>query len=312
VNHFERVENSFTSVIVDSFLENDYEVDESNIVEVNILRDITPLFAKIFEKFRRSRIASETFIDKNLRNIENLSNYVKEQKLLLYKDISFDNIFKRQNWEADKLFTKYLVYIIGSNFIPAANIILPSILILKAISDLHNIYLGQPLFSNEFFSNLRRIRNINMRLFRYLLEDLAIRTGLKIILKIGVGLGKKSAIKIGTTFLDIIPVIGELINVIIGNAIDIPSFKNDFTEAKNEIFQKLRSRPNIILRSIIQNYNDAINYFGKRANININQDYYIIPGEEIYNNNMENIIGEINNFNINEFLIADNQENNNV
>ena len=65
----------------------------------------------------------------------------------------------------------------------------------------------------------------------------------------------------------------------------------------------------MVVRSIVQDYNHAINYFGKRANININQDYYIIPGDEIYN---INIIEEFNNLNLDELLINDDQENNNI
>ena len=306
VNHTDRVENSFRDEIIETFLYNEYEIDDSNIVEVNILRDITPLFAKIFEKFRKNRITSDDFVVQNLRNISNLSNYVNNNNLILYRGISFDNIFKRQNLEAEKLFTKYIWYIAGTNFIPIANIVLPLILILKAISDLYNIYLGQPLFDLQFFSNLRGIRNLNER-YKTLLRNLSYRTGLRIFLEIETKFGQKTAIKIGATFLDIFPLVGEVINGIIGNVIDIPTFLYDFNKAKNEIFQRLRSRPNMIIRRIIQDYNDAINYFGKRANININQNYYIIPGEEIYNN----IIGEINDLNINELLI-DNDHNNNV
>ena len=306
VNHTERVENSFRDVIVETFLDNEYEIDDSNIVEVNILKDITPLFAKIFEKFRKNRITSDDFIKENLINISNLSNYVNNNNLLLYRGISFDNIFKRQNLEAEKLLTKCVWYIAGTNFIPYANIVLPLIIILKAISDLYNIYLGQPLFDLQFFSNLRGIRNLNER-YKTLLRNLSYRTGLRIFLEIETKFGQKTAIKIGATILDIFPLVGEVINGIIGNVIDIPTFLYDFNKAKNEIFQILRSRPNMIIRRIIQDYNDAINYFGKRANININQNYYIIPGEEIYNN----IIGEINDLNINELLI-DNDHNNNV
>lgn len=312
INYFERVENSIRTVVKNAFLLNEFEVDDSNIVEVNILKDITPLFAKIFEKFRNSRITSEDFINENLINISNLSNYCIQHDLLLYRGISFDDIFKRKNWEADKLYTKYLIYIIGSNFIPILNLVLPLILTLKVISNLHNIYLGQPLFNSTFFNNLRRMRNINGRQFKRLLKNLAKKTGIKIFLKIGAGFGIKSSIKVGTSILDIFPLVGELINIVIGNIIDIPTFNKDFNESKNEFLQKLKSRPNMAIRKIVQDYNDAINFFGKRANININQNYYIIPGDEIYNNNLNNIIEDLDNLNINELLIDDDQEINDV
>ena len=309
INYFERVENSIKRVVKDAFLENEFEVDDSNIVEVNILKDITPLFSKIFAKFRDSRITSDDFINENLINISNLSRFWINHDLPLYRGISFDNIFKRKNWEADKLYTKYLIYIIGSNFIPYANLFLPLILTLKVISNLHNIYLGQPLFNSTFFNNLRRMRNRNNSQFKRLLKNLAEKTGIRLLLKLGVaGFGKKTSIKIATYSLEIFPIIGELINGVIGNIIDIPTFKGDFNEAKNEFLQKLKSRPNMLVRKILQDYNDAINYFGKRANININQDYYIIPGDEIYN---INIIEEFNNLNLDELLIDDDQENNN-
>ena len=310
VNHFQRVENSSKEIIKNLFLENEYEVDDSNIVEVDILKDITPLFAKIFKKFRKSRITSEVFADENLINISNLSRY--SHNLLLYRGISFDNIFKRKNWEADKLYTKYLISIIGTNFIPFANIILPLIITLKAISDLHNLYLGQPIFNLSFFTNLRRIRYINKTNLKRLLLSLAAKTGLRIFLKLGPKLGKKITIKIVSSFFNIFPLVGDLINGVIGNIIDIPTFHIDFKEAKNEFLEILKSRPNIVIRRIVQDYNDAINYFGKRANININQNLYIIPGDEIYNNNINNIIEGLDNLNINELLIDNDEENNNV
>ena len=309
INYFERVENSIKRVVKDAFLENEFEVDDSNIVEVNILKDITPLFSKIFAKFRNSRITSDDFINENLINISNLSRFCINHDLPLYRGVSFDNIFKRKNWEADKLYTKYLIYIIGSNFIPYANLFLPLILTLKVISNLHNIYLGQPLFNSTFFNNLRRMRNGNIRQFKRLLKNLAVKTGIRVLLKLGAGFAKKTSIKVITSSLEIFPIIGELINGIIGNILDIPTFNRDFNEAKNEFLQKLKSRPNMVVRSIVQDYNDAINYFGKRANININQDYYIIPGDDFYN---INIIYEFNNLNLDELLINDDQENNNI
>ena len=315
INYFERVENSIKSVIKDAFLENEFEVDDSNIVEVNILKDITPLFSKIFTKFRNSRITSDDFINENLINISNLSRFCINNDLPLYRGISFDNIFKRKNWEADKLYTKYLIYIIGANFIPYVNLFLPLILTLKVISNLHNIYFGQPLFNSTFFYNLRRMRNRNNRQFRSLIKQLKIsaaKAGVRILLKIGTGFAKKTSIKIATSSLVIFPIVGELINIVIGNIIDIPTFHRDFKEAKNEFLQKLKSRPNTAIRRIVQDYNDAINYFGKRANINIDQNDYIIPDEDIYNNNINNIIEEFNNLNLDELLIGDDQENNNV
>jgi hypothetical protein len=153
---------------------------------------------------------------------------------------------------------------------------------------------------------------MNNRLYIRLLKNLGVKAGIRVLLKLGVGFGKKIAIKIATSPLLIFPIIGELINGVIGNLIDLPTFNRDFNEAKNEFLQKLKSSPNMAVRRIIQDYNDAINYFGKRANININQDYYIIPGNEIYNNNINNIIEEFNNLNLNELLIDDDQENNNV
>ena len=310
INYFERVENSIKRVVKDAFLENEFEVEDSNIVEVNILKDITPLFSKIFAKFRNSRITSDDFINENLINISNLSRFCINHDLPLYRGISFDNLFKRKNWEADKLYTKYLIYIIGSNFIPIANLFLPLILTLKVISNLHSIYLGQPLFNSTFFNNLRRMRNRNNSQFKRLLKNLAAKTGIRVLLRLGVGFGRKTSIKIAISSLEIFPIIGELINGVIGNIIDIPTFKGDFNEAKNEFLQKLKSRPNMVVRKIVQDYNDAINYFGKRANININQDYYIIPGDEIDEIYNINIIG--NNLNLEQLLIDDDQENNNI
>ena len=315
INHIGRVEGNSSKVIVkEAFFDNGYEdeIDDSNIVEVNILKDITPLFAKIFEKFQNSRITSEDFIDENLINISNLSRYSENHNLLLYRGISLENIFKRQNWEANKLYIKYLISIIGTNFIPYANILLPTILTLKAISDLHQLYLGRPLFSSLSFRNLRNIRNIDNRILKRLLNKIAIKTGIKIFSKLAVRFGIKSTVKIGSSFFYICPLVGELINIVLGNTMDIPTFRIDFNEAKNEFLQKLKSRPNGVIKTIVQSYNDAINYFGKRANININQNYYIIPGDEIYNNNINNIAEPLDNFDINELLIGDEQDNNNV
>lgn len=307
INYFDRVENSIKAVIREVFLINGYEIDDSNIVEVNILKDITPLFNKIFEKFRNSRITSETFRNENLIRITNLSRYSINHNLLLYRDISFDNIFKRKSWEAEKLYVKYLIGIVGSNFIPFANLLLPLIITIKLISALHKIYFGRPLFNSTFFDYLRRIRNINGRQVKRLLISLAKKTGIKLFLKLSVKFGVKTSIKIGSSFLDIFPIVGILINIVIGNIIDIPTFNHNFNEAKEEFLQRLKLRPNIATRRIVQDYNDAINYFGKRADLNINIIDYIIPDDDI-NNNID-IIEELNNLNLNELLISNEQDN---
>ena len=308
INYFERVENSIKTIIKETFLDSGCEIDDSNIVEVNILKDITPLFNKIFEKFRNSRITSDTFINENLIKIRNLSRYSKNHNLLLYRDISFNNIFKRKIWEADKLYWDYLTYIIGSNFIPFANILVPFILTLKLISDLHRIFLGRPIFNLKFFSHLRR-SNISTKQVKRILKFLAIKTGIKIFAKLVVKFGVKTSIKLTTLFLDIFPGVGMLMNVVIGNIIDIPTFNKDFNEAKEEFYEQLRRRPDSAIRRIVQDYNDAINYFGKRADININQNNYIISDEEINNDDI-NITEELNNLNLNELLIDNDQENN--
>ena len=75
-NHHERVINSIRRIINQTFLQYNYRIDDSNIVEVNILKDITPLFRKIFEKFKNNRITSQTFINENLRRIDNLSETI--------------------------------------------------------------------------------------------------------------------------------------------------------------------------------------------------------------------------------------------
>ena len=61
--------------------------------------------------------------------------------------------------------------------------------------------------------------------------------------------------------------------------------------AKEEYMEILKTRLSSVLKKIIRDYNDAINYFGKRADIDINEHNYEIP-----------IVEEINNF-INEELI---------
>ena len=308
INYFERVDNSYKAIIKETFLANECEIDDSNIVEVNILKDISPLFYKIFEKFRNSRITSNTFINENLKRIINLSRYSLNNNLLLYRDISFNNIFKRKIWEAEKLYWKYLTPIIGSNFIPIANILVPLVLTLKLISDLHRIFLGRPIFNLNFFSHLRR-SNISTSQVKRILKFLAIKTGIKVFAKLAVKFGVRSSIEFSTLFLDIFPGVGTLINAVIGNIIDIPTFNKAFNEAKEEFCEKLKMRPNSATRRIVQDYNDAINYFGKRADLNIDHNNYIIPDEEMNNDDI-NIIDELNNLDLNELLNDNNQENN--
>ena len=280
INYHERVINSIRRLVKESFLENGCQIDDSNIVDVNILRDITPLYQKIFEKFKNSRITSLTFQNQLLSNINNLAAYSQNHHLLLYKDISFDNIFKRKNWEAQKLFTKNLVLLIGSNFVPFVSLILPFIQTLKLISGLHNIYLGYPLFNEYFFNLLNNIRSLDKEKTDRFLSDLSMKTGLKIFTKLGVGFGIKTSIKISAAFLYIFPLVGFLIDGIIGNLIDIPTFKKDYEEAKEEFLNILKSKPNNTLKKIVNDYNAAINYFGRRGDIDINKNDYIIPIEE--------------------------------
>ena len=277
INYHDRVINSIRALIRESFLEYGCEILDSNIVDVNIFRDITPLYIKIFEKFRNSRITSSTFRNQNLNNIHNLSRYSQSNHLLLYSGISYDNIYKRKNWEAEKLYTKYLISIIGTNFVPFANIILPFILTLKLISGLHNIYLGRPLFGNNFFDMLQ---NLSSKQINKLLLALSIKTGLQLFIKIGIGLGVKTAIKLSLELLIVFPLIGIAIEGIIGNAIDIPTFTHDYKLAKEEFLDILKSRPDIVIKKIIEDYNDAINYFGRRADIEINYNDYQIPINE--------------------------------
>ena len=105
VNHNEKIINSSKSIVRESFIE--FFVDDFNescIVEVNILRDIAPLFAWIYEKFRYSAITSEAFQNENLNIIANLLEYSRGHNLFLYTDICLDMIFRRKNWEAEKLY----------------------------------------------------------------------------------------------------------------------------------------------------------------------------------------------------------------
>ena len=277
INYHDRVINSIRALIRESFLEHDCEILDSNIVDVNILRDITPLYIKIFEKFRSSRITSSTFRNQNLNNIHNLSRYSQSQQLLLYRGISYDDIYKRKNWEAEKLYTKYLISIIGTNFVPIGNLIIPFIMTFKMISKLHNIYLGRPLFSSNFFDMLK---NLNSNLRNQILTVLSIKTGLQFFTKLGIGLGIKTVIKLSLEILLVFPLIGIAIEGIIGNIIDIPTFNHDYNLAKQEFLEILKSRPNSAINKIIGDYNDAINYFGRRADIEINYNDYQIPINE--------------------------------
>ena len=71
---------------------------------------------------------------------------------------------------------------------------------------------------------------------------------------------------------------------IIGNLIDIPTFNKDYKISKEEFLEILKSRSNNILNKIVGDYNDAINYFGRRADIDINNNDYQIPiGEQVFN-----------------------------
>ena len=80
-------------------------------------------------------------------------------------------IFKRKNWEAEKLKKKYLIQLAGSNFIPYFGIIYPLYLTFKLISELHRIYLGRQLFGSIFFDSLK-IENINNEQIKRLLIKL--------------------------------------------------------------------------------------------------------------------------------------------
>ena len=152
VNHHENFINSSKSIVRESFIE--FLVDDFNesfIVEINILRDIAPLFTWIYEKFKYSAITSEAFQNENLNIIANLLEYYRGHNLLLYTDISLDMIFRRKNWEAEKLYSKYHIYLLRSNFVPMVNLIFPFILTLKFISEVYKIYLGQQLFNYLIF-----------------------------------------------------------------------------------------------------------------------------------------------------------------
>ena len=153
------------------------------------------------------------------------------------------------------------------------------------ISGLHNIYLGRPLFGDNFFQNIRQINNLNSTQRENILKNLYIKTGLKLFLKIGVGLGIKLTIKLSLSFLAIFPAVGVVISGIVGNVMDIASFNKDYNSAKTEFLEILRQRPSNLTNKIVGDYNDAINYFGSKADIDIDYIDYQIPvfEEEIFN-----------------------------
>ena len=76
---------------------------------------------------------------------------------------------------------------------------------------------------------------------------------------------------------------------IIENLLDVPTFINDYRKAKNEYLEILKCRNRNLIRRMVQDYNDAFNYFGKRADINIDENKYRIPIPIGENNN---IIGD--------------------
>ena len=86
---------------------------------------------------------------------------------------------------------------------------------------------------------------------------------------------------------------------------DIPSFYDSFNVTKEELINLLRQRPHEVIRRIVFDYNDSINYFGKRAGEDINQINYDIPNENVNDNNFD----LLNGLDINELLIVQ-QENN--
>ena len=102
------------------------------------------------------------------------------------------------------------------------------------------------------------------------------KVGLKGLAKIFLTQSTKITVKIACEFLNLIPSIGTLFTVIIGSAIDFPSLYRSYIEGKKE-FIRISDNSDSNIRRIVQNYNDAINFFGRRANIRINTDYYNIP-----------------------------------
>lgn len=273
-------------------MENQYHLDSSKIVIVNIKRDISPLFYKIYTTFLESRITRNDFEQRNLKIMSNLSNYTIKNKnnMLLYKNLSFENIFKRKNWEASKLYLKYLLLTTGSELIPIGNILLPFFINLRFISELHRIYFDVPLFGKGFFNKLRTLRNNNESSIKKILKKLFLRAGLRFLAKLCTSFGKKTTVKIVCHFLDIIPGIGSLISLIIGGGLDIPTLIISYKESKTEFLGRLMRKPQSCIRNIVQHYNDAINFFGRRADIYINNDIFNIQNIE---NNI-NFIDDIN------------------
>ena len=143
---------------------------------------------------------------------------------------------------------------------------------------------------------------------KILLINLGKKIGLRIFSKLAIEFGEKIAIKVSSSFFYIFPVIGELINGVIGNLIDIPIFNKTFKETKEEMINLLSQSPHEATRRIVADYNDAINYFGRRGDININYNNYNIPNENINDINFELLN------NSDELLIPliNPQENNNV
>ena len=73
------------------------------------------------------------------------------------------------------------------------------------------------------------------------------------------------------------PIVGFVVEGIVGKVLDIPTFRNDYKLAKEEYLNILKSRPDNVLKKIVRDYNDAINYFGRRADLETNQRDYDIP-----------------------------------
>lgn len=115
---------------------------------------------------------------------------------------------------------------------------------------------------------------------------------IKVLLRISVKtIGIKFVIKIGLQFLNIFPLAGELIKGIIGNLMDILNFYDSFNVTKEELINLLIQRPHEAIRRIVVDYNDSINYFGKRAGEDINQINYDIPNENVNDNNFDLLKG---------------------
>ena len=303
INCERRIEDAIQmkSILVERFMEFSCQIDESKMLVMNIKKDITPLFRKIFETFRSNRITINNLEVNHLYRISNLSNYSQINNLLLYKNITYEMIFKRKNWEAQKYFIIYLLTTIGTELIPIGNLVLPQIINLKFLSHLYRIYFGVPLFSQTFLNN-PRLRHIRNRTLIRNISSFLTKLGLRSVAIIIIKSGEKIAIKATFDFLILIPGLGYILDVIIGNSIDIPSLTISYRRAKEEFLKILMNNPNDCVKRIIQNYNDAINFFGRRANIRINNDYFNIPNI----NNMPIIDN-----NLEELLLNDEEEENN-